>query len=287
MDKEAFLARLENVENLPTLPAVVRQLQVLIDNPRSNMAQIAAVITRDQAIATRIIRLTNSAFYGLSGRITSIQHAIVLLGLNTVKNLVTGVSVVKTFGKLPGAPLFDREKFWLHTFACALCARAIATDLKAEEPEDYFLAGLLHDMGILILDQFFQTEFIEILQRSTIDRIDYIDAEKAVLGLTHEEVGEFVAMKWKLPEVLMHSIRFHHKPTLAGSCCAGSAPLIFVVHLADTTVNRNGLHMGQPSGSKIFDNSALRTIRMTERHVEELFEGIGKEVKTVAAEWGV
>lgn len=287
MDKETFLARLENVENLPTLPAVVRQLQMLIDSPRSNMAQIAAVITRDQAIAARVVRLTNSAFYGLSGRITSIQHAIVLLGLNTVKNLVTGVSVVKTFGKPPNDSLFDREKFWLHSFACGLGARAIAKDVKADEPEDYFLAGLLHDIGILILDQFFHTEFIEILQRSTINRIDYIDAEKATLGLTHEEVGEFVANKWKIPEMLIRPVRYHHKPSLAGDHGAGSAPIISAVHLSDTAANRNGLDMGQPSGSKIFDDSALRTVRMTEQRIEELFEGIGKEVKTVAAEWGI
>ena len=110
MNKAAFLTRLENIENLPTLPAVVRQLQTLIENPRSNMAQIAAVVTRDQAIAARVVRLINSAFYGMGGKVTSIQHAIVLLGLNTVKNLVTGVSVVKAFGGPENASLFDREK---------------------------------------------------------------------------------------------------------------------------------------------------------------------------------
>ncbi|MBN1577114.1 MAG: HDOD domain-containing protein [Chitinispirillaceae bacterium] len=287
MNKSEFLVNLENVENLPTLPAVVRQLQTLMASPLSSMAQIAAVITRDQAIAARTIRLINSAFYGMGGRVTSIQHAIVLLGLNTVKNLVTGVSVLKIFNQPPAASLFDREKFWLHTFACALGARAIGREINAPEPEDFFLAGLLHDIGILILDQFFHEEFIEILQRSACDGTGYIHAEKAVLGLTHEDVGEFVARKWKIPELLMLSIRYHHNPSEADNLCAGSVPILSAVHIADVTANNRGLDMGHPVGEKTCDAAAMRTVRMTERRIEELFDGIVKEVKAVAAEWGV
>ena len=119
MDKTDVLKKLDLVENLPTLPVIVRQIQKLIENPNSNMSQIALIITRDQSIAARVVRLVNSAFYGLGNKISSIQQAIMLLGLNTVKNLVIGVSVVKTFEGAHSASIFDREKFWLHSFACA------------------------------------------------------------------------------------------------------------------------------------------------------------------------
>ena len=287
MDKKEFLAKLENVENLPTLPAVVRQLQTLMANPHSSMAQVAAVITRDQAIAARVVRLINSAFYGMGGKVTSIQHAIVLLGLNTVKNLVTGVSVVKMFEGRQNAPLFDREKFWLHTFACALGARAIANDLKAAEPEDFFLAGLLHDIGILVLDQFFHDEFNEIIRTAIDERIEYVDAERKVIGISHQEVGGFVARKWDMPEILINAIHFHHNPTFAEGKGADAALIMSAVHLADVTLNNRGLDMVHPVGKTNFDAAAIRTVGLSERRIDELYDSIMKEVKAVAAEWGV
>lgn len=141
-----ILTRLQEIENLPTLPAVVRRLRQLMANDRSSMTEIASVISRDQATGTRVIRLVNSAFYGLRSRVTSIQQAIVLMGLNTVKNLVTGVALVRTFADGGTASLFDRERFWMHTFGCAMGARLIAVRLGKEDPEDFFLAGLLPDM---------------------------------------------------------------------------------------------------------------------------------------------
>ena len=287
MDKTAFLIRLETIENLPTLPIIVQQIQRLIASPSSNMGQIAAVITKDQAIASRVIRLINSAFYGMGGKVTSIQQAIVLLGLNTVKNLVTGVSVVKMFEDAGVASIFDRQKFWMHTFACALGSRAIAREIHAAEPEDFFLAGLLHDIGILVLDQFFHGEFIGVLQCAVGDKTDYTKAEQNILGITHQEIGEYVAQKWKIPELLVHSIRHHHNPATTDSACAGSIVAIAAVHVADIAAFNRGLDLGYKNGVKPYHTVAMRSIGISESRVNELFDGVEKEVKTVAAEWGV
>ena len=126
--------RLRAIERLPTLPIVAQQILTLTSNPRSNMSQISTIISRDQSIAAQVIRVVNSAYYGLRTQAGSIQHAIVILGLNTVKNLVAGVSVIKTFGDSAKASIFDRERFWLHSFGCARVAKLIAEKTGRQNP---------------------------------------------------------------------------------------------------------------------------------------------------------
>jgi HD-like signal output (HDOD) protein len=288
MEKAMVLYELEKIENLPTLPIIVQQIQKLIASPNSNIAQIAAIITKDQAISARVIRLINSAFYGMGGKVTSIQQAIVLLGLNTVKNLVLGVSVVKVFEDAAGnASLFDRQKFWMHTFACALGAKMIAKKINLSETEDFFLAGLLHDIGILVLDQFFHQEFIGVLQDAVGKKIDYVKAEKNRLGLTHAEIGEYMGRKWKIPELLVHSIRYHHLPLFTGMELAGSIQAIAAVHVADATAMNRGIDMGYRNGTKQCSEQALKCLGLSMSEIEAVFDDVEKEVKSVAKEWGV
>jgi HD-like signal output (HDOD) protein len=287
MEKGMLLCELEKIENLPTLPIIVQQIQKLIASPNSNMAQIAAIITKDQAIAARVIRLINSAFYGMGGKITSIRQAIVLLGLNTVKNLVLGVSVVKIFeDSAGGASMFDRQKFWMHTFACALGAKMIARKMNLQDPEDFFLAGLLHDIGILVLDQFFHQEFVGILQDAARGKLDYVTAEQGRLGLTHAEIGEYMGRKWKIPELLVHSIRYHHQPLFTQTDLAGSIHVIAAVHIADVVSANRGIDMGYKMGTNACEETALKRIGMTMPEIDAVFDEVEKEVKSVAREWG-
>jgi putative nucleotidyltransferase with HDIG domain len=287
VEKQGILLRLEKVENLPTLPVVVQQIQKLMASQSSSMAQIGAVIARDQAITARVIRLINSAFYGLGSRITSIPQAIVLLGLNTVKNLITGVSVVKMFAGSGSASLFDREQFWLHSMACAMGARMLAKNLGRSEPEDYFLAGLLHDIGVIVLDQYFHEEFIAVLHHAVRERIDYYAAEGVVLETTHGHVGEAVAVKWRIPGFLVHAIRNHHEPAKIVLEAENSRDIIAVVHIADVAANNAGLHMGFSGGRQVFHEQALRSTGVKNGVVDEVFVAVVKEVRSLAAEWGI
>jgi putative nucleotidyltransferase with HDIG domain len=288
MEKGMLLCELEKIENLPTLPVVVQQIQKLIASPNSNMIQIASIIAKDQAIAARVIRLINSAFYGMGGKVASVQQAIVLLGLNTVKNLVLGVSVVKMFEDSAGsASMFDRQKFWMHTFACALGAKAIAKKINMREPEDFFLAGLLHDIGILVLDQFFHQDFIGVLQDAAVRKIDYVKAEQDRMGLTHAEIGEYMGRKWKIPEVLVHSIRYHHQPLFTARELAGSIQVIAAVHVADIIASNRGIDMGYRNGTKLCQEPAIKCIGLSISEIDALFDDVEKEVLSAAKEWGV
>jgi HD-like signal output (HDOD) protein len=287
MDKTGILLRLEDIENLPSLPIMVQQIQKLIASPNSSMAQIGALIARDQAITARVVRLVNSAFYGFSTRISSIPQAIMLLGLNTIKNLVTGVSVVRMFSPEGNTELFDRQKFWLHSFSCAMGARMLAKALGRKEPEDYFLAGLLHDVGVLVLDQFFHEEFTSVLEHATEKHLDYYSAEKEVLEITHGHIGEAVAEKWRVQDFLMHTMRNHHDPSDIGEGTESSRDIIEVVHIADVAANNAGMHMGFFIGQREYNERALGSTGVSRSAIDEVFAAVEKEVRTLAAEWGI
>jgi HD-like signal output (HDOD) protein len=282
-----IMGELDQIETLPSLPAVVTHIQRLVSGSRTSMSEIARAMSRDQAIAARVIRLVNSAFYGLRSRVTSIQHAIVVLGLNTVKNLVTGVSIVRAFedgGE--AASLFDRERFWLHTFSCALLSKRMAGQLRKFHPEDYFLAGLLHDTGILVLDQFFHDRFVETIQYCAANKTGYLDAERSVLGTTHEQVGEYLARKWQLPEILALATRHHHRPPTSDPELAGSLDVLSVVHLADVCTINNGYYLGLSDEQRTCDSAALHRSALAPDRIQELFEEGEKEVKDLIKEWG-
>lgn len=287
MSELPVLQQLDLIDKLPTLPVVVNQINQLIAGNRSSMAQIAAVIARDQAIASRVIRLVNSAFYGLQGRVSSIQQAITLLGLNTVKNLVTGVAVVKAFDN-PGNPsIFDRKEFWMHTFACAVLCREISRLRKCREPEDYFMAGLLHDIGILVLDQFFHENFISILQEYAKNHTDYTETEIAVIHATHCDIGEYLSQKWHIPELLSLSIKYHHTPLFAHNIPPSTLDIIFTVHISDSFIQSKGFHIGfkgEPTkGSRVI----LHRLGITESDIIPVWEETQSTVAAVVREWGI
>lgn len=287
MQTQRIIDILEHLENLPTLPVIVQQIQRMLSNPRSNLAQVAAIITKDQAISTRVIRLVNSAFYGFPNKIGSIQRAIVVLGLNTVKNIVVGVSVVKIFDGLPGAFTFNREQFWLHTFGCALGSKLIAEHLGRPEPEDYFLAGLLHDIGILVIDQYLHNDFVRVLELVKDRKIDYVQAEQNILGCAHTDVGEYMARRWKMPDFMRYTIKYHHEPMVINKKADAFRDYLTIVHLADAkTRNMESMHF-LDNFSFSYEERAFNYLHLNESVLEEIFSVVENETGKLVKEWGL
>jgi len=276
------------IESLPTLPVVMTQLLALINNPKSNMSQISLVISRDQAIASRVVRMVNSAYYGLPTRVTSIQHAIVILGLNTVKNLTLGASVVKTFNESNNhASLFNRELFWLHCFSTAMCSQLLAAHLKKNQPEDYFLAGLLHDIGILIEDQFLHEDFKNILAYGKEKKCGLPEAEMAVLGCTHCEIGALVAEKWKIPSFLHAVLKHHHQPLFLPQDALPVSDLILLTHIADGIVRQNGLGEFFTGWKTSFLPGTPNRLELSPDAIQSIFSRVVVEAKSLMTEWGL
>ncbi|HEX2956389.1 MAG TPA: HDOD domain-containing protein [Chitinispirillaceae bacterium] len=288
MSNESILQKLELIEKLPTLPAVVNQITQLIQSNRSNMAQIASVIMRDQAIASRVIRLVNSAYYGLKTRVTSIQQAITLLGLNSVRNIVTGVAIVKTFEEENGSvSTFDRQKFWLSTFCCALLSKNIAQYRGAGNVEDYFLGGLLHDVGILVLDQFFHDEFNNVINGCLQCGDQYFEVENRILGTNHCEIGDYLAKRWKLPDILANCMRAHHQPLFAVKDPDTNIDLLFTVHIADAFTQKVGFNIGIQCALPQPSQVAMHKLELNETVINQLAETSSKMTSSVMREWGI
>jgi putative nucleotidyltransferase with HDIG domain len=214
------------IHDLPSLPAIVVELLESVNQQDVNIDALAAKISYDQALAAKTLRLANSSFYGLQRKVTSFRDAIAVLGLRSVRTLVTAAAVTGNFTATT-AGVFDFKAFWRHSIAAALAARALARLVGASE-DSAFTAGLLHDVGRLVI----VTRFPQHYQATFAHRAAHdgylLDAEVAVLGIDHTMAGRALAQHWKFPPVIQEAIADHHllKDTEAVS-------LAGIVHIAD------------------------------------------------------
>ncbi len=236
-DLETKLAALES---LPALPLALQQVQKIIRNPKSSMQQIATVIAEDPALASKTIKLVNSAFYGLSKPVSSITQAITILGLNAVNHLMLGLTMVKIFGNTK-SQTFDHDAFWEHAFGTALIAKSIAEFVRYPDPQECFVGGLLHDMGRLVLEQFLHDDFAKAFEESAKKNIPLSHAEINMFGADHAYAGGFLAKKWKIPPELIISIQYHHSISEIPPQMAAYALITTIVSKANQISNKEKL----------------------------------------------
>lgn len=214
------------VNKLPSLPTVVMELLASMDQEDVNIDVLAAKITQDQALTAKTLRLANSSFYGMAHQITTIAEAIAILGFRTVRSVATTAALVGTFAnQAPGR--FGFAPFWRHSIAAAVCARELATHLKLNAEQAY-TAGLLHDIGRLVLVTQFAREFEGVMTHRAQQDCTLAQAEVAVLGIDHTMVGQALTQHWKFPLAMQQAVAGHHaQPVPAGQ------PLTLVIQVAD------------------------------------------------------
>ncbi|MCK5147507.1 HDOD domain-containing protein [bacterium] len=227
---------LGEIENLPTLPHIVVQLLDKMHEKNPKIEELADLIMTDQVLTTQMISLVNSAFWGLNREVTSIRESVVYLGLRQVENLIYSVSLTNTFEQ--DAPLLKRVRFWEHSFGVALCSRLIAQRLRYPDEEMAYLAGLLHDIGEVILALYLHPVFKKVVEKVVDEKISFCAAEEAILGFNHTDVGSWLVSRWKLPPGLSAVISHHHNiqeatqdPLLVGM--VRMADLICLYHKLD------------------------------------------------------
>jgi len=229
-DKTSKIKRItESILGLPTLPTVVAQMIEMVDNPKTSAASLARLISSDQSLTAKILKLANSAYYGFPREISTVNLAIVVLGFNAVKDMGLSVSILEAFSNSAETDLFELTKFWEHSIGCGVAARMLAKKFNYRISGEAFVAGLLHDMGKVVLNQYLRYDLIKVLKIADERKCPLIEAEQEVLEVTHPQIGAWLAEKWNLPEHIVEVITFHHDPVNADR----SPELVGIVYLAN------------------------------------------------------
>jgi putative nucleotidyltransferase with HDIG domain len=219
-----------NLDDLPSLPAVVMELLGSIEQDDIDISVLAKKVSLDQALTAKTLRLANSSLYSLQVKVTTIQQAITFLGFQATRNLITTAAITGCFpaGLCPG---FDDRAFWRHSIAAAACARVLARHVRFNQ--DYaFTAGLLHDIGRQVLVSSYPEQYQRVLALRTAYDTDLLDAERRVLGVDHVDAGVALAGHWNFSDTMRQAISYHHAPETPG---AGF--LATIVHVANTIVH--------------------------------------------------
>jgi putative nucleotidyltransferase with HDIG domain len=219
-----------SVQDLPSLPAVVMELLSSIEQENIDISVLAKKVSYDQALTAKTLRLANSSSYGLQVKVATIQQAITFLGFQTTRNLITAAAVTGCFpnGLCPG---FNDKAFWRHSIATAACARSLARRLRFNQ-DVAFTAGLLHDIGRLVLVTGHPQAYGEVLAWRNRQDGEWLDAERAVLGIDHVVAGVALAEHWNFSDTMRQAIAYHHAPETPG---AGF--LAAIVHVANAVVH--------------------------------------------------
>ena len=201
---------LAKLHQLPVIPVVVQEVISSFSDADLDSTVLAHKIEQDQGLTAKILRVVNSAFYGLSRRVSSIHEAVVVMGFNSVRSLVLSTGFVKAFA-VAGTSEFDRHAYWRRSFRVAAYAKALAKSLKHDQ-DMAFTAGMFHDIGLLVLDTCMQAQFAGVLEQQNQSGENLLTIERAVLGFDHAQIGAEVAKRWNFPPSIEHAIRYCHTP---------------------------------------------------------------------------
>ncbi|MCC6444589.1 MAG: HDOD domain-containing protein [Armatimonadetes bacterium] len=256
----------KEVKDIPALPDVIIKIIKLADDPNASAQQISKVITTDQSMTAHILKLANSAFYGVPRRISTVSDAVVLLGFKTIKSLAFAASTYEILGREVKGYSLNKGDLWRHSIGCAVCAQVLAKKIRYRLPEEAFVAGLIHDVGKIILNVYVEDQFAAILQMSSQRGVPFMVAEQVVLGYDHAEVGAKVAEKWNLPKDLIQCIRFHHTPGSTDPI----QPLSAIVHVADIICMTMGIGVGGDGLLYPLEPAALQLLGLQQSQLEEI-----------------
>jgi putative nucleotidyltransferase with HDIG domain len=267
---------LHKIHNLPSLPTVVLDLLASMGQEEVNVGVLANKISQDQALTAKTLRLANSSFYGMAKQVTTIQEAITILGFRTVRSLATTAALITAFtGK--SANGFNAMPFWRHSIAAAVCARALASHLPVN-PDYAYTAGLLHDIGRLVLVTQFQSHYEATMAYRAQHDCALLAAEQAILGLDHAQVGQVATQHWKFPEELQQALVQHHNPRMENP-----AILTMVVIAADTIAHALDLSMSEDDLVPSVPDGFWPRLGLDEDTLLSVFKQTEKQFKVVSS----
>ncbi|MDD3312964.1 HDOD domain-containing protein [Pseudodesulfovibrio sp.] len=223
--KTSVKGEILSVKDLPTLPHVLEEVTKLVEDPDASSDAIAKVIATDQVLSAKVLKMVNSPIYGFPGRISSIQHALVLLGFNVIRGIIISTSVFDMMEQ-------NMKGLWEHSLGCATACNIIARRAGFEDPEEYAVAGLLHDLGKVVTAVQLPDLHRTVLETVKAKDLTYFQAEKDVMGFGHDRINAWLARHWGLPPNIREAMARHHAPQLAQFY----KPMSCVVHIGNFLV---------------------------------------------------
>lgn len=260
-------------ENLPVLPQVASSVLRLADDPNASPKMMERVIERDPAVTAKILRVANSAYYGQSN-IGDIKRAIGVLGMNAVRSLVVGVVFQQMAAAREYAPSYSKLEFWRHSLAVAVTSRIIGKLKLPALAEELYVAGMMHDVGMLVMDRFCPDEFDRAIQFARAQQVPMHLAEKFALGFDHCQVGAMLAEKWGLAPMVARAIEFHHRPAADPENRITNA----IVSLADSLAHRAGFTNNVPLAKLPDWSEELAIVGLPEAQLEVVQQVVVQEV---------
>lgn len=265
---------IQKISHIATLPEVAMKIIELVEDTESTAQDLHKVISNDPALGARILKVVNSAFYGLPGQIGSINRAIVLLGLNAVKNIAIAASLTKLFRGGRISPNFDARDLWNHAFGSATCTRLLADKVGLGLADEAFLAGLMHNIGILVEIQACRSKFVKTLEKLDTDpNLTLREAETQTLGANHEQFGSALCQVWKFPHSFVYVTGFHHHPW---DLPENHRTLTGLVHVADIVVAKLELGFARGTETQTFDPPLLEQLNLTVVQIEQVITELPK-----------
>ncbi len=263
IESKVLRYRIKNIGNLPTVPETLKRLSHIIEKQNVSLTEIAGFVQSDPALTFRILKMVNSAVYGFPGRIASVSHAIMLLGLNVVKGLLLGISVFELMQKAM-VGLYE------HSMGCAAASMIIAQKKGLREPEEVYVAGLIHDIGKVVMALEFTKAYEAALAQSEQENISIERAEKQFFADNHPVLGGVLSEKWRFPKKLTEAILYHHQPRSAEFFPLETA----IVHLADILTKARGLGFSGDQIVPIVDDAAFDILELKEDDLLEIFRDL-------------
>lgn len=227
--REATFEKLKNIKSLPAIPQIMLEVSTYLKNENHNSNQLAAIVGKDQSLTTKVLAISNSPLFGMPRKVSSIELAIMLMGEKELGNIVIALSMADAV-RFDDHQVFSFFEYWKHSMLVATAAGDIAKKVKMPElSSEAFLCGMLHDLGIQLIMQYFPEELKDIIHSAQYDGLDFLDAEHKSLGCAHTDIGKFLVNKWSLPKNICDVLEFHHEPNKLD----GDKRLVAIVHVAD------------------------------------------------------
>ncbi|MCA8950027.1 MAG: HDOD domain-containing protein [Planctomycetes bacterium] len=280
-----ILSLVNNTIELPTMPEVLLKLNEVMANPEASADEVADVVSKDPAVATNLLRIVNSAYYGLQVRVSAVSLAISVMGFNMTKKVALKAAVFTTFGKRRDKiQHFDASAFWKHAVFTGVASRVLgqaSTAFADKHGEDLYIAGLLHDIGKIILMERMAPRYLAMLRKAVGAGRPELEVEHEEFGFTHADVGSVLAIKWFLPEDLAIAIRYHHHPTDDPF----HRSLSSLIHLADQLAWGAGKPSTIGTVPAGLDHEVYDQIGLTPDGVEALLPQIEEDFRASEMPW--